>query len=396
MTDANKCDVIVVGAGPAGAMAATILAQKGRDVLLLDKESFPRDKTCGDAIPAEAIERMWKYGMKDKIDTAVSQGNFYPLSGLMLVSPKGHELHAHFDENSNGSQKGADSYVAPRIFFDHMIQQQAVESGAEFCQAQVKEPLVEDGKVVGVRARVNGSVEEFRADIVIGADGVTSAITRNLRPKENQHVDKHRAVAVRAYIDGIEEIPGEVEFYLYEEILPGYAWIFPLGDDRANIGLGMRLDIFRKDKLNLEKMMHDFLALPAIKKRLKKGWQLENMATWQLNFGSQKNLQTTFNGAILVGDAAGFINPLTGGGIHNAIISAELAADIVENALKNGDTSRAALQIYEQQCHDEMWHSMTTSYRYQRMFVHFPMLVDILVRFGKQSGALTQTFLSKL
>ena len=377
-------------------MTATILAQKGRDVLLLDKDNFPRDKTCGDAVPSGAIEKMWQYGMKDKIDTAVDKGEFYPLSGMMLVSPRGHELHANFNENSNGGQKGADSYVAPRMYFDHVIQRQAVESGAEFCQAQVKEPIIEDGKVVGVRARINGSTEEIRASIVIGADGVTSAITRNLRPKEKQHVDQHRAVAIRAYLDGIEEIPGEVEFYLYDEILPGYSWIFPLGNDKANIGLGMRLDIFRKHKLNLEKMMHDFLAMPAIKSRLKDGWQLRDLATWQLNFGSQKNLQTTYDGALLVGDAAGYINPLTGGGIHNAIISAELAADVVENALQKGDTSRDMLKIYEQQCHDEMWDSMKSAYRFQKTFMYFPSIVDVLVRFGKQSSALTQTFLSKL
>ena len=396
MTSANESEVIVVGAGPAGAMAATILAQKGRDVLLLDKEAFPRDKTCGDAVPSGAIEKMWKYGMKDKVETAVARGEFYPLSGLMLVSPKGHELHAHFTDGSNGAQYGAASYVAPRMYFDHVIQRQAVESGAEFCQGQVKEPIVEDGKVVGVRARINGSVEEFRAKMVIGADGVTSTITRNLRPKSNQHMDQHRAVAIRAYLDDIEEIPGEVEFYMYDEILPGYAWIFPLGNDKANIGLGMRLDNFRKHKLNLEKMLHNFLAMPAIKKRLKNGGQLHDVASWQLNFGSQKDLQTTFDGAILVGDAAGFINPLTGGGIHNSIISAELAANIVDDALAKGNTSREAIKIYEQQCHDAMWDSMTKSYRFQKSFMHFPWIIDILVRFGKQSSALTQTFLSKL
>lgn len=392
MMNATEREVIVVGAGPAGAMTATILAQQGRDVLLLDKDGFPRDKTCGDAVPAGAIERMWKYGMKEKIDTAVDKGEFYPLSGMMLVSPKGHELHAHFQDDD----KGADSYVAPRMYFDHVIQRQAVESGAEFCRAQVKSPIIEDGKVVGVTARTNGSTTDFRSSIVVGADGVTSAIARNLRPKEKQHLDKHRAVAIRAYIDDIEEIPGEVEFYLYDEILPGYAWIFPLGDDKANIGLGMRLDVFRQHKANLEKMLTDFLAMPAIRKRLKRGGQVHNIASWQLNFGSQKNLQTTFDGAILVGDAAGFINPLTGGGIHNSIISAELAANVIEDALQKGDTSREALKIYEQQCHNEMWESMMTAYRFQRSFMYFPVLVDILVRFGKQSSKLTQTFLSKL
>ncbi len=84
--------------------------------------------------------------------------------------------------------------------------------------------------------------------LVIGADGVTSVVARGLRPKEEQHVDGHRAVALRAYIEDIEEIPQTAEFYLYEEINPGYAWIFSLGNNRANIGLGMRLDQFRQNE----------------------------------------------------------------------------------------------------------------------------------------------------
>jgi flavin-dependent dehydrogenase len=231
---------------------------------------------------------------------------------------------------------------------------------------------------------------------VIGADGVTSAIARRLRPKTEQHEDTHRAVAVRAYIEDLEEIPYEVEFYLYKDILPGYAWIFPLGQNRANIGLGMRLDQFRKHKLNLEKMLKDFLQMPAIKPRLKQGGQLHDVATWQLNFGSQARLHHVFDGAILVGDAAGFINPITGGGIHNSIISAELAAQVAHKALVAGDTSYEGMKVYEQLCHDALWEGMQTSYRMQKWFMYFPGLVDILVRFGRQSQSLTQTFLSKL
>ena len=119
----------------------------------------------------------------------------------------------------------------------------------------VKAPLIEDGRVVGVQAQVNGDVQDIRSKVVVGADGVTSAITRALRPKEKQHVDSHRAVALRAYIHDIEENPHEVEFYLYDEILPGYAWIFPAGKNTANIGLGMRLDVFRSDDYNLKEML---------------------------------------------------------------------------------------------------------------------------------------------
>lgn len=392
MRTVTKRDVIVVGAGPGGATAATALAQKGYDVLLIDRHPFPRDKTCGDAVPAGAIELLWRLGMREKIDQSVARGELYPLEGMLLVSPRGHELHAKFKHGAQGS----DSYVAPRIYFDALIQEHAVASGAEFCVAQAKAPIVENGKVVGVRVQANGRSQDVHARLVIGADGVTSIITRNLRPKTAQHHDSHRAVALRAYIDDIEEIPKEVEFYLYKDILPGYAWIFPIGNNRANIGLGMRLDHFRKRNYSLEKMLHDFLEMPAIKKRLLRGGQLRDIATWQLNFGSQKSLQHVFDGAILVGDAAGFINPLTGGGIHNALISAELAAQVADEALQANDVSRSKMQVYEQLCHEQMWESMRNSYFMQRSFMRFPILVDFLVRRMKENSQLAQTFLTKL
>ena len=389
---ANERDVIVVGAGPAGSTTAVYLTQQGYDVLLLDRHQFPRDKTCGDAVPAGAIDTLTHLGLGDKIQKAVERGELYPLESMLLVSPNGYKMEAMFRK----SQTGSDSYVAPRIYFDALIQEHAVESGAEFRQAQVVGPLLENGRVVGVKVKDNGRAQDLRAKVVIGADGVTSVIARALRPKENQHVNGHRAVALRAYIEGLEEFPKQVEFYLYNQILPGYAWIFPIGQNRANIGLGMRLDHFRAKKQSLEEMLDIFLAMPTIKKRLQPGWKLRDVATWQLNFGSQKHLQHVYDGAILVGDAAGFINPLTGGGIHNAIISAKLSARTVHEALQRDDISRSGMQIYEQRVHEAMWSSMKRSYRIQRSLMRFPRLIDILIKQMKENSELAKMFLTKL
>lgn len=386
-------DVIVVGAGPAGATTATALAQRGRDVLLLDRHDFPRDKTCGDAVPAGAIEILYRLGMGEQIAAAVARGEFYPLTQMRLVSPKGEQLIAEFHRG----KLGADSYIAPRLHFDALIQEGAVASGAEFRRVTVKEPLLDErGQVTGVRAQVNGHVEDLRARLVVGADGVTSNIMRALRSDDDQHVDGHRAVALRAYIEDLEAFPHEVEFYLYNEILPGYAWIFPLGENRANIGLGMRLDEFRKRKMSLKQLLQRFLDMPEIKKRLLNGGQLHDVATWQLNFGSQKNLRHAFDGALLVGDAAGLINPLTGGGIHNAMISAELAAETIDEALRQGDVSRQNLKIYEERCHEVMWSGMRRSYFVQRWLLRFPFLVDLIVSRLDSNNALAKTFLEKL
>jgi geranylgeranyl reductase family protein len=391
MAQDRERDVVVVGAGPAGATTATILAQKGYDVLMLDRDQFPRDKACGDGVPAGVFRRLYALGMSDKFDESIGRGEMYPITGMRLMSPKGHVIETPLQDDH-----GLHSHVAPRVYFDAVIQQHAIESGAEFQAAAVKEPLIEDDRVVGVKAQLNGSVEPIRSKIVVGADGVTSAITRKLRPKSNQHQDNHRAIALRSYIKGIDIHPNDVEFFLYYEILPGYAWIFPTGDSEANIGLGMRLDIFRDLHGDLNKMLDQFLELPQIKERLHPGYEIEKIRSWQLNFGSQKNLQHTFDGALLVGDAAGFINPVTGGGIHNAIISSELAAQTIEEAFAAGDTSRARLRIYEKRANDEMGSSMKRSYLIQRWLLKFPGLVDFLVNKSRTNKGILQIFLDKL
>lgn len=388
-------EVIIVGAGPSGATAATILAQHGHDVLLLDRQRFPRDKICGDGIPTGVIEMMGRMGMKPKVAAAEAKGDFNRIDQMRLVSPKGHILDAPLQTGQHGEH----SYVAPRMVIDAMIQEHAVASGAEFLAAQVQEPVIENGRVVGVKAKMGhngGQTIHIRSRLVIGADGVTSVIARSLRPKQEQHAPEHKAVALRAYIQDIEEVPNTVEFYLYEGISPGYAWIFSLGNNRANIGLGMRLDQFRQSKRKLEELLKDFLAMPDIKKRLKSGGQLQNVATWQLNFGSQAGLHFAFDGAMLVGDAAGFINPITGGGIHNGMISAELAAKTAHEALTANNTAMSQLKVYEQRCRRELWPGLHRSYNYQRILMRFPMLIDFLIQRGRENSQLAKTFLTKL
>ncbi|MBK8988648.1 MAG: NAD(P)/FAD-dependent oxidoreductase [Chloroflexi bacterium] len=389
-------EVIVVGAGPAGATTATLLAQRGHDVLLLDRQSFPRDKICGDGVPMGVIEIMGRMGMEGKVAAAEAQGNFNRINQMRLVSPKGHTLDAPLHLGRHGEH----SYVAPRMVIDAMLQEHAVESGADFQAAQAQEPILENGRVVGVRAKVGGNgraqTVDLRARLVIGADGVTSVIARALRPKQEQHTPEHKAVALRAYIEDIEEVPNTVEFYLYEDIAPGYAWIFNLGNGRANIGLGMRLDQFRQGKHKLEELLKDFLAMPEIKKRLKQGGQLRDVATWQLNFGSQEGLRFAFDGALLVGDAAGFINPITGGGIHNGMISAELAAKTAHEALTAGSVALSQLKVYEYRCRNELLPGLRRAYNYQRLLMRFPPLIDLLIQRGRKNSELVKIFLSKL
>lgn len=385
-------DVIVVGAGPAGATTAIALARQGYQVLLLDRTAFPRDKTCGDAIPAGAIHLLQQLGMTTRISQAVERGQFYRIDHLRLVSPGGYVL----DNDLRGDANSASSFVAPRLHFDAAIQQHAIDQGVEFCQANVLGPVMDGTRVIGVQANIAGRTVEKQARLVVGADGVTSVLARRLR--RNQHNPKHRAVALRAYIDGIHTEPHQIEIFLSKQILPGYGWIFPISDNRANIGVGMRLDKFRQSGLTLPDLLAIMVEMPGIRARLEKGWSLQGSKTWQLSFGSQKGIRSVFDGAILVGDAAGLINPLTGGGIENALISATLAAEIVGQALLAGDTSEAFLRRYEKACHARLWRGMLYSYLLQKYLLdpRASSLLDLLIRRVTVSNPIVEMFMEKL
>jgi len=378
-------DVIIVGAGPCGSATATALVQKGYDVLLLDRQKFPRDKVCGDNITGEAVELLFKLGMEEKIRDA----DFYPIHSFLLSSPKGYIIEAEIEDSGRSV---ASSYVVPRIEFDLLVQQHAIESGAEFQVAHVTGPAVEDGKVVGVRIRSDAGEEVILSRVVIGADGVSSVIAQAL--KSDQRDARHRAVALRTYVDDIEEKPHRLEFYLPDCILPGYAWIFHSGDGRVNLGLGMRLDKFRANDRSLEELLEIFLDMPVIRERLLGSRRPDQISVGQLNLGSQ-DIQRAFDGALLVGDAAGLVNPLSGGGIRNGLESAMLAADVVENALVGDDMSLKRLGWYDRAIRAAMWTNMRRSYLIQRNMLRFPGLVDMLIRFSGSNRDLTSLIIRK-
>lgn len=383
-------EVVVVGAGPAGSITAAFLARLGHEVLLLDQSSFPRHKTCGDALPSGVMEVLLKAGLGEKVEAAFSRGEFYPIHRMRLVSPRGYQMIIPLSKSESGYYPA----VVPRYYLDLLLQQHAVEAGAVFRQLKVKGLLFEEGRVVGVRGSATNAPEKIRAGVVVGADGVNSVLARELR-KNRRHTARHRALAVRAYIEDLELYPHEVEFYLYRNILPGYAWIFPTGNGRANIGLGMRLDRCRQSQRRLKTMLEDFLAMSEISKRLREGGKLRELASWPLNFGSQSRLQYAFHGAVLVGDAAGFINPLTGGGIHRSLISGHRAAGVIHEALEKKNLTRKGLQPYEIMCRKALLKSLRRSYYLQTLLHQFPGLVDFYAGYLYKYSSLARALVNK-
>ncbi len=354
-------EVIVVGAGPAGSVAAMELAQRGHDVLLLDKSEFPRTKACGDGVLGHAIRLLDELGAGDPIRRA----GFYPVHGLRYVSHR----NTLVEVESIGA-----GYNAPRAEFDTILMRHAVSSGAEFRQAKVKGPLMEGDRVVGVAARIGDEIHKLRARVVIGAGGFASPISRSLR--RHHFNPAHRGLAVRAYIDGLKTFPNRSEFYTLGPPSGGYAWIFPLGETRANIGIGMRLSDYRRYRLNLNKMLAGFLDRPEIRERLTKASRIREAAVWPLDSAAQRGVRRAFDGAVLIGDAAALIDPFDGGGIPNAFLSARLASAVIHKSLRAGDVGVRSLRRYEELCHQVIVKRMMNRYRQARVLTSLPLLLD--------------------
>lgn len=366
----DRHEVVVVGAGPAGSVAASVLAQAGRDVLLLDQTEFPRDKACGDMIPWQVVGMMLDLGMEE----AVRAAHFYPIKATRIVSPSGTVFETRVHDHG-----GIDTCIVPREVFDTILWKHACKSGAQFEVVHVDAPILQNGRVVGVSGRAgitHRAWREIRAALVIAADGATSVIARALR--RHKPADVHRAVALRAYIDDFDVVPHRAESYFTRDLVPGYGWVFPTSEGCANVGVGMRLDLFRRKGRTLKEMLDDFLRLPAIARRRGAHSRVDRVSVWQLHFGSD-DFPRTYDGALLVGDAGGFTDPLTGGGIYGAMVSGKLAAEAALQALVEGDTRREALAMFETGWRKQLWPAFRLSTWLQRWLASSPRLVDSVV-----------------
>jgi geranylgeranyl reductase family protein len=375
-----------VGAGPAGATAAASLARRGRDVVLLDRCDFPRDKACGDGIPPGTVGILNRLGMGE----ALRGAGFYPIHGIRIGSPGGRTWETAF----RSRKEGADFYVAPRRRFDALIQRHAVRCGARFQKAQVRGLVTESGQARGVVALVDGKERELRSEVVIGADGATSVVARSLgRPRS---VRVARGVALRAYVEGITTLPHRIEFHFERELLPGYGWVFPMGPDCANVGVLLRADRLQAARRPLRGYFDAFLEGRSLRGRLASGTAVSGPATWQLPYAGPHDGARSFSGALLVGDAAGLVDALTGEGIHHALVSATIAADVTDEALAAGDTGAGRLSAYDRRCEAELGRLVRRSWRLQHYVARWPLALEALFLAARAGGGAVQSFINRV
>lgn len=335
-------DAIVVGAGPGGSATAAHLARRGVDVLLLEKATFPRDKICGDGLTPRAVRALMRLG----VDLSEDNG-FHRNRGLRIFGADTAGLFMPWPELADFPDFGL---TCARMKFDELLARHAEKCGATLVEgAHVVSPILDDGRIVGVTTKDG---QEYRAPVVVAADGVSSRLGKAMGVRTLD--DRPMGVAVRAYFrsprgnDDVMEswlelwdgTPGE------SNALPGYGWIFPMGDDVANVGLGILSTSEAFGKTDYREMLRRWLAATPPEWGLTDENRLGPIRGAALPMGFDRK-PAYDNGLLLVGDAGGMVNPFNGEGIDYALEAAELAADAIAVASVAGFGTAAAERALE-------------------------------------------------
>lgn len=378
----RDADVIVVGAGPAGSAAAYHLAQTGVSVLLLEKTAFPREKVCGDGLTPRAVKSLIAMG----VDVSEAAG-WIRNKGLRIYGG-GVRLEIPWPQLASFPDYGL---VRPRLDLDHILVQQAVKAGAQLHESTtVSEPIFDDrtDEVVGVRTKDGRS---FHAPLTIAADGVSGRLALALGI--TRRPDRPMGVAARRYFTSPRTHDDHLESWLElrgpnGELLPGYGWVFGVGDGTSNVGLGLLNTTHAFANTDYRVLLDSWLAsVPA-------EWQFtEEFATGPVRSGA---LPMGFNrtphygrGLLLVGDAGGAVNPFNGEGIAYAMESGQLAAEVVAQALSRpeGVNRERALAAYPQRM-KQTYGGYYTLGRYFVEAIGHPQVMRLATQHGLKRPAL--------
>ena len=326
----DQADVIVVGAGPAGSTTAYYLAQAGLDVLLLEKSTFPREKVCGDGLTPRGVRALVAMGI-----SVSEQDGWVRNKGLRVIGA-GRRLELPWPELSSYPGYGL---VRPRTDLDQMLARRAQQAGARLVEGlTVTGPVLDDrtGRITGVTARAAGADDErtYTSRVIIAADGNSSrlSVAMGLRKRD----DRPLGVAVRTYYQTPRHDDDYLESWLDlwdgDRLLPGYGWIFGMGDGTSNVGLGLLNTSAAFGHTDYHALLRRWLqGMPA-----EWGFTEENRtqpirgAALPMGFNRTPHY---YRGLLLVGDAGGMVNPFNGEGIAYAMESGEILARIVAQAL---------------------------------------------------------------
>ncbi len=372
--------MLVVGGGPAGSAAAFWLARSGHEVTLVEKKEYPRDKTCGDGLTPRAVLQLQEMGFDFDVP------EFHKITGLRSYAGDDLMLELPWPEHSRFPDWGG---VMRRRDLDGQVAALAEKEGVTILQKTLAEPEIEDGLLTAVHLTHDDERETVVPRLTVIADGSMNRFGRELGTARRK--DYPMGLAARGYYSS----PRSTDPYLESQLdlrdssgatMPGYGWVFPLGDGTVNVGVGLLSTFKRWKHVNTTRMMADYAATAPGYWELNEESKLTNPVGGKLTMSFSKGPLVGANW-LTIGDAAGAINPWNGEGISYAYETGRLAAEYAGQALGTGDFG--LIRRYPQHLEDEYG----LYYKTARIFVKligYPTVMRTLAHTGLRNKSLME------
>jgi menaquinone-9 beta-reductase len=342
----TQTDICIIGAGPSGATTSLFLGKMGIPHLILEKDTFPRDKICGDGLDLKVMRVLNHYDPNSAYELLKQTEQFGQSWGMRLIGSNGLVKDLTY-EPQEGQVNFPMFCTAKRVHFDNFLVEKIDTQYANFQQgAEVKNIERKEGGLE-LTVHQNGTVYKVFTKMVIGADGDHSVVLRKL---DERKIDRrHYAAGLRQYYKGIEGIhpKGLLEVYFPKSMPLSYFWIFPLPNGEANVGYGQK-------KINIKEKMAEIISNdPVMAPRFKNAVALEKVQGWGLPLASKRK-QNYGDNYLLAGDAGSLICPTTGEGIGTGMLSGYIAAHYIQRALKNNDFSAQSFKTFHRESYKRL------------------------------------------
>lgn len=393
MKSDSDFDVVIVGAGPAGATLALHLAGKGIKTAILDKDRFPRPKICGDALGGKVINVLRRIP-GSIFEDFLNNVEKHPSTGIRFYSPRRQMVTVPFPVNEISSA-AAPGYVCRRDIFDSFMAGHLRNAkDTEFFEGVLAEKVVrEPGRMI-----VHTTAGPLSAQLVAGADGFSSVVRKNLTATAMD--TKHTCIGLRGYYTGISYPEGDdcIELHFLRSLLPGYLWIFPGPGGVSNVGIGMLKSKVIRERVNMISLFKELIVSdPLLRTRFEKAIPLGKPEAQGLPMGTMP-LKRYGDRFLLLGDAGFMVDPFSGEGIGNAMGSAETAAPVILGCFDKLDYSENALSLFGQNIDRRFGGEFRLTGKLQRL-VGFPWLINQVIKMGSKKPemreSLSQMFINE-
>ena len=376
----SRYDVIVVGAGPGGAAAAYFLSKNGANVLLLDKAKFPRDKTCGDALSPRALIVIRKMGVLREVE---DRG--YVTDSILFIAPNSKKVATSLSPVNSVPRK---IVIIRRYILDHILCRTAIKQGAELHEGIKVLNIENDEAGVSVTGKSNGrNVKYFGRAVIIATGASTNLLLKTGIIKKQPEV----MFATRGYYENIDLLDKEIQFIYSDISLPGYGWIFPTSDNSANIGAGFFKSRNRRNSPNTSMgVFTQLINSPRLRKLLATANRVGKIQGFPLRIDFP-NSKTYAKNMIVVGEAAGLVNPLTGEGIDYSLESGQIAAEELTSSLSNGDFTFANYDLRLRERYNKQFIEFE---RIRKLFFGNKMALNIFFAAIEKDKELMSSFLN--